>query len=318
MVQNSPAAGFGARPLLAVTLKVASVAIFVGMSTSIKLAGLVPAGQIVFFRSLFAVVPIFIFLIYQKELSTAFRTERPVGHIARGLVGVTSMYLGFFALTRLPLPEVITLNYAQPLIVVAFSALFLGEIVRVYRWSAVVIGLIGVIIIAWPKLTLFAGEKSMESGEALGVLALLVAAVISAVAMLLVRQLVLTEKSATIVLWFSITCALAGLASLPFGWADLSALQVLLLVAAGLCGGVGQILMTESYRHGDMSIIAPFEYTSMLLGIVVGYLVFNDVPTIHMIVGGAIVVGAGIFIIWREHQLGLERGKARKVVPPQG
>jgi drug/metabolite transporter (DMT)-like permease len=318
MQQHGPLEGFGARPLLAVTLKMISVAVFVGMSTSIKLAGLVPAGQIVFFRSLFAVVPIFVFLIYQKQLSTAFRTERPVGHILRGIVGVSSMYLGFFALTRLPLPEVITLNYAQPLIVVAFSALFLGENVRVYRWTAVVIGLVGVVIIAWPKLTLFAGTKTMESGEAMGVLALLVSAIISAVAMLLVRQLVLTEKSATIVLWFSITCAVAGLASLPFGWADLSALQVVLLITAGLCGGVGQILMTESYRHGDMSIIAPFEYTSMLLGIVVGYFVFNDVPTIHMIVGGAIVVGAGIFIIWREHQLGLERGKARRLVPPQG
>lgn len=318
MQQPGPAAGFGARPLLAVTLKMISVAVFVGMSTSIKLAGLVPAGQIVFYRSLFAVVPILIFLAFRRELSIAFKTDRPVSHILRGIVGVASMYLGFFALTRLPLPEVITLNYAQPLIVVAFSALFLGETVRLYRWSAVVIGLIGVIIIAWPKLTLFAGAKAMESGEAMGVLAILVSAVISAVAMLLVRGLVVTEKSATIVLWFSITCAVAGLASLPFGWAELSATQVVLLITAGLCGGVGQILMTESYRHGDMSIIAPFEYTSMLLGIVVGYFVFDDIPTVHMIVGGAIVVGAGIFIIWREHRLGLERGKARRLVPSQG
>lgn len=313
-----PAAGFGARPLLAITLKMISVAVFVGMSTSIKLTGVIPAGQIVFYRSLFAVVPILIFLAFRRELSTAFRTERPLGHVVRGIVGVAAMYLGFFALTRLPLPEVITMNYAQPLIVVAFSALFLGETVRLYRWSAVVVGLVGVVIIAWPKLTLFAGAKAMESGEAVGVAAVLASAAISAVAMLLVRQLVVTERSATIVLWFSITCAVFGLATLPFGWADLSPLQVALLINAGLCGGVGQILMTESYRHGDMSIIAPFEYTSMLLGIVVGYFVFNDVPTLHMLVGGAIVVGAGIFIIWREHRLGLERGRARRLVPPQG
>jgi drug/metabolite transporter (DMT)-like permease len=224
------------------------------------------------------------------------------------------MWLGFFALTRLPLPEVITLNYAQPLIVVVFSALFLGETVRVYRWSAVVVGLLGVIIIAWPKLTLFAGTETMKSGEALGVAAILCSAAISAVAMLLVRQLVLTEKSATIVLWFSLTCAVFGLATMPFGWADLSAQQVSFLIGAGLCGGVGQILMTESYRHGEMSTIAPFEYTSMLLGILVGYFVFSDLPTVHMIVGGAIVIGAGIFIIWREQRLGLERGAARKIV----
>ena len=315
---GSPVAVFGARPLLAITLKMISVAVFVAMSTSIKLTGVIPAGQIVFYRSLFAVVPIFIFLAFRRELSTGFNTSRPWGHVMRGVVGVSSMYLGFFALTRLPLPEVITLNYAQPLIVVAFSALFLGETVRIYRWSAVIVGLIGVVIIAWPRLTLLAGDRAMESGEALGVVALLASAVISAVAMLLVRQLVQTEKSATIVLWFSLTCAAAGLASLPFGWAVLSTGQVALLITAGLCGGVGQILMTESYRHGDMSIIAPFEYTSMLLGIAVGYFVFRDVPTIHMVVGGAIVVAAGIFVILRERQLGLERGKARRLVPPQG
>jgi drug/metabolite transporter (DMT)-like permease len=76
--------------------------------------------------------------------------------------------------------------------------------------------------------------------------------------------------------------------------------------------------MTESYRHADMSTIAPFEYTSMLLGIAIGYTVFGDVPTIHVIIGGTIVVGAGLFIIWREHRLGLERGAARRVTPPQG
>jgi len=318
MHQGSSAHVFGARPLLAIALKVISVVVFVGMSTSIKLAGMVPAGQIVFYRSLFAVIPILVFLIWRRELATGLRTKRPFGHVTRGIVGVSSMYLGFFALTRLPLPEVITLNYAQPLIVVVFSALFLGETVRVYRWSAVLVGLVGVIIIAWPKLTLFAGERAMESTEAIGVAAVLVSAAISAVAMLLVRQLVQTEPSATIVLWFSLTCAVCGLATWPFGWAELTAAQAALLVTAGLCGGVGQILMTESYRHGDMSIIAPFEYTSMLIGIAVGYFVFNDVPTIHMIIGGAIVVGAGIFIIWREHQLGLERGKARRLVPPQG
>jgi drug/metabolite transporter (DMT)-like permease len=307
----------GARPLLAIALKMISVTVFVGVSTSIKLSGQVAAGQIVFFRSLFAVVPILIFLAFQGELASAMRTTRPWGHILRGVIGVASMWLGFFALTRLPLPESITLNYAQPLIVVILSAIFLHEVVRVYRWSAVVVGLVGVVVIAWPKLTLLTGGKAMESEEAIGVVALLAGALISGFAMLQVRQLVATEKSATIVMWFSLTCAACGLATLPFGWSHLDHWQVVYLVTAGLCGGVGQILMTESYRHGDMSIIAPFEYTSMILGIAVGYFVFEEIPTLYTLVGGAIVVAAGIFIILREHRLGLDRGKARRITPPQ-
>jgi drug/metabolite transporter (DMT)-like permease len=136
--------------------------------------------------------------------------------------------------------------------------------------------------------------------------------------MLLVRGLVRTEQSATIVFWFSITCTMAGLATLPFGWSPLTAVQAATLIGTGLCGGVGQILMTESYRHADMSTIAPFEYTSMILGIAIGYLVFSEVPTIYTLVGGTVVVGAGLFIIWREQQLGLQRAQARKVSPPQG
>ena len=304
-------------PLRGIGLKVASVSVFVAMFALVKAAGQVPAGQIVFFRSFFAILPLLIMLSWQQELRTALHTRHPFSHVARGLVGVSSMSLGFFALTRLPLPEAITLNYAQPLLVVVFSALFLHETIRVYRWSAVAVGLFGVVVVSWPNLTLFAGESAMESRQAIGVAAALAGAAISAVAMLLVRRLVHTERTSTIVLWFSLTASLAALATIPFGWASLSWPQAALLVGAGICGGVGQVLMTESYRHAEASTVAPFEYTSLILGIVVGYLAFGDVPTPYTIVGGLIVVGAGLFIIWRESQLGLERGKARKVAPPQ-
>lgn len=313
----APAPTLGARPFLAILLKMVSVTVFVGMSTAIKLAGPVATGQIVFYRSLFAIVPILIFLAVRGELASGMRTRRPWGHVLRGVIGVSSMGLGLFALTRLPLPEVITLNYCQPLIVVALSALFLGETVRVYRWSAVAVGLLGVVIVAWPKLTLFTGAQAMHSDEAMGVVALFLGALISGFAMLAVRQLVVTEASATIVLWFSVTCAVCALATFPFGWSQLTNWQVAFLVGAGLCGGVGQILMTESYRHGDMSIIAPFEYTSMIFAIIVGYYVFGEPPTIYTLVGGAIVIAAGIFIVLREHRLGLERGRARRLTPLQ-
>jgi drug/metabolite transporter (DMT)-like permease len=277
-------------PLRGIGLKVMSVAIFVAMFSCIKAAGPLPAGQIVFFRSFFAIFPILAVLAFRRELATAFHTARPLSHIVRGVVGVSAMGLGFVAVTRLPLPEAITLGYAQPLL--------------------------GVVIISWPRLTLLTGGRGFDDGEAIGVVAALSAAAIAAVVVLLVRRLVTTERTATIVLWFSVTASVVGLATLPFGWSALNAGQAGLLVASGLCGGLGQILMTESYRHAEMATIAPFEYSSMILGIVVGYLLFGDVPTAHMLVGGVIVVSAGLLIIWREHRLGLERGRARKVTPP--
>ena len=307
----------GMRPVLGILLKVTSITIFVGMSTLIKSTGAVPAGQIVFYRSAFAIIPILVFLAFRRELSTALRTSRPVSHVIRGMVGVTGMGLGFFALTVLPLPEVIMMGYAQPLLVVMLSALVVGETVRLYRWSAVIVGLLGVVVIVWPRLTLLTGDAPMAEMETLGVAAVLGSAMVSAVALILVRRLVMTERSATIVLWFSITASVIGLMTLPFGWVSLTNMQLLALVGAGICGGLGQILMTESYRHADISTVAPFEYTSMILGIISGYVFFGDMPTANMIFGGLIVVGAGIFIIWREHRLGLERGKARRITPPQ-
>lgn len=307
----------GARgALTAIALKVLSVAIFVTMSSLIKATGTLPAGQIVFFRSFFAVFPILFFLGFRKELRTAFTTARPLGHIARGVVGVCSMGLTFFALTRLPLPDAITLNYAQPLLVVVFSSLFLGEPIRIYRWSAVVVGLAGVVIISWPELTLLTSGTGFNDQEVLGVLAAFGGAGCSAVAAILVRSLVHSEKTATIVLWFSLVASAVALLTVPLGWQALTWQETLLLVSAGFCGGIGQIFMTSAYRHAEVSTVAPFEYTSMILAIVVGYLAFGDVPTVHMLIGGAIVVGAGIFIIWRERQLGLARGAARKLVPP--
>lgn len=303
--------------LKGIGLKVLSVAIFVAMSSLIKAAGELPTGQVVFFRSFFAIIPIAAFLALHIDLRHAFRTNRPFGHLARGLVGVTAMSLGFYGLARLPLPESITISYAQPLIVVAFSALFLRETVRAYRWSAVVVGMIGVLIVLAPKLALLSDPGALGRMEALGALATLIAAAGSAAAMILVRDLVRSEHSGTIVIWFSMTATVMALLTFPFGWAPLTATQALMLVGAGICGGVAQLLMTEAYRYAEASVVAPFEYTSLLLGIAVGYALFGDVPTWSMLAGASIIIGAGFFVIWRERRLGLQRGKARRLAPLQ-
>lgn len=302
-------------PMVGIGLKIASVAVLLSMASMLKASEGVPPGQLVFFRSFFAILPIVIFLALRREFGVGIKTDRPMAHFWRGLVGVGGMGFGFYALTKLPLPEAVSIGYAMPILIVVFGAVFLKEEVRLYRWSAVGVGILGVAIILWPRLTVFTGGAGPISDLTLGALASLTAAVFGAFATLHVRNLLQTERSATIVLYFSITCSFAGLLTLPFGWTWPSAEQAALLVGAGITGGIGQILMTEAYRRADVSVVAPFEYTSLLLSIIIGYLIFRDVPTPQMLIGAVIVVGAGIFIIWREHALGLER-KVRQFSPP--
>ena len=305
-------------PLRGIMLKVLSVVVFVMMQTCIKAAGPdIPAGQITFYRSAFALVPIMAYLACRRELLAAFYTKSPIGHLKRGTLGILAMIFGFYGLVHLPMPDAIAIGYSMPLIAVVFAALILKETVRLYRWSAVGVGMIGVVIISWPKLTLF-NSAGAGSEQALGAAAVLVAAVMGGFAMIQVRQLVRTEKTATIVLYFSITAAVFSILSLPFGWVPLSGFERMCLIASGFFGGLGQILLTESYRQADVSTVAPFEYTSIILGIGIAYALFGDVPTISTLIGTAITVSAGIFIIYREHQLGLERKAARKASTPNG
>lgn len=299
-------------------LKIASVFVFVAMSAMIKAAEDVPPGELVFFRSFFALVPIAVFLLWRGEFIEGFKTARPMGHVWRGLVGMTGMALMFYGLTRLPLPEAITINYATPLFIVIFSAVFLGEKVRFYRWSAVLIGLLGVLVVLWPRLTVFGNSAESTPEQAWGAVAAFTACIVAAVAMLMVRTLVRTERSSTIVIYFSLCCTVMSLLTLPFGWVWPTPTQWVLLVSAGVAGGIAQILLTESYRHAELSIIAPFEYSSLILAIAMGFMLFGDMPTIQTLVGGLIVIFAGIFIIIRERRLGIETARARKVANPGG
>ena len=304
-------------PLRGIILKLSSIIAFLCMQTCIKLAGSgIAPGQVTFYRSLFGIVPILVYLAWRRELRGAYRTSRPFGHFVRSLIGITSMGMGFYGLMHLPLPEVIALGYALPLLSVVFAALLLGEVVRIYRWSAVVVGLLGVLIISWPKLTLFR-QGGIGETEALAVVMVLAGACLGALAMVQVRRLLVTETGPTIALYFSTFAALISLATLPFGWGDLAALPLALLIASGLFGGAGQIMMTESYRFADASTIAPFDYSSIIFGIFISLFVFGEIPTLNTIAGSVIVVGAGIFIIYREHKLGLERRNLRRVSSSQ-
>jgi drug/metabolite transporter (DMT)-like permease len=119
------------------------------------------------------------------------------------------------------------------------------------------------------------------------------------------------------VFYFSLSSTAISLGTLPLGWVMPSQQMLVYLVAAGICGGIAQILLTESYRHADMSVVAPFEYTSLIFSVAIGFFAFGDVPTWNMVIGALIVMGSAIFIIFRERQLGRARPE-KEVATPQG
>jgi drug/metabolite transporter (DMT)-like permease len=298
-----------------IALKIASTFVFTLMLVCVKaVADRIPPGEIVFARSFFALIPIVAMLLWQGQLARALRTNRPWTHVSRGAAGLGSMALNFASLALLPLPEAMTIGYAAPLIIVALAALILGETVRLFRWTAVGIGFAGIMIILWPRFTVFGAETG--DGAFFGAVLALLSAVCSAFAAIFIRSMTRTEATGTIVLYFALSASLLSLLSIPFGWVIPTPTDALLLVLTGLLGGVGQIVMTLAYKHANAATIASFDYVSMLWGIAFAYLFFRETPSDSVIFGGAIVIAAGIFIIWRERQLGLQRKRQRKATPP--
>ena len=307
-------------PIRGILLKCASVVVFTIMAAIVKSTsegGLgVPPGQQVFFRSFFAIPVILSWLVWRGELRTGLRTNRPMEHFYRGIAGTSAMALGFWALALLPFPEAIAIGYAAPLLVVIFAAMFLGEDVRLFRLSMVALGLIGVLIVLSPQVGF--GGADPDFRHTLGAVVALGGAACAALAQVFVRQMVQQEQTSAIVFWFSATSAALGLLTLPFGWVMPDAMTLALLVATGLLGGIGQILLTSAYRYGEASMIAPFEYVSMILSVAIGWFLFDEAATPVMLAGASLVILAGILIIWRERRLGLERNRQRKAMTPQG
>ena len=306
-------------PVRGITLKVLSVIVFVVMFSLIKATSQeVPPGEAVFFRSLFALPVLIVWLMSRGDFPAKLKANDPMGHVWRGLMGTFAMACGFLAIGLIPLPEAVAIGYAAPLLVTMLAAMFLGEKIRLVRFSALLLGLFGVMLILSPRLTFLDTEVTTRL-QTIGALAALMAAVFSALAQVFARKLVATETTGSIVFYFSIMSTVLALLTVPFGWKFPTPLEATLLVAAGLLGGVGQILLTESYRHAEVAVIAPFEYCSIILALLVGYFVFDELPSAIMMAGVALIIVAGIIIIERERRLGIKRtGKARSSVPSQG
>ncbi|OIQ33281.1 MAG: EamA family transporter [Alphaproteobacteria bacterium MedPE-SWcel] len=304
------------RPLLAITLKVIAIGLFTVMSGLIKeITQSVPTGQAVFFRSFFVLPVIFVWLALRGDLATALRTKSPMLHFWRGLVGTSAMGLNFAALAMLPLPEVTALGYATPIFTLVLAALLLGERIRVIRISAVAIGLIGVLIMLSPRL---AQSEALQDTAFLGAMLVLAAAALRGFVQIHIRKMVQSEETAAIVFYFSVTASFLSLLTLPFGWVVPNGSMLLLLISTGFIGAIAQILVTSSYRFAPASLLAPYDYVSMLFALVIGYVWFAEWPSLVMLAGAALVIAANGIVVWRESRLGLERGKAKPLTDPKG
>ena len=316
-----------------ILLKILSAFVFTLMAASVKLsADSYPIAELVFFRSFFALAILMLWLMARGEFPYGIATRRPMGHLGRAMAGSCGMFCGFVSLSLLPLPDATAIGFTTPLIVVVLAAVVLREKIRLYRWTAVGVGFAGVVVMLWPHLGLFTGESGplFSSRAGLGVAVALTAAVFSAIATIQTRRLTLSEKTGAIVFYFTaMTTCLGGFVSLagafwPSGWPGAGVLipqafivpsfqNFLALAAIGFFGGIGQILLTECYRYADASILACFDYTAMLWASVLGYFLFAEVPSGAVVAGAVIVAFSGLFVIWRERQLGLRRRREREM-----
>jgi drug/metabolite transporter (DMT)-like permease len=287
--------------LKGVLFKVLYVATIVVMLALIKAVENVPVSEVMFFRCFFSIIPIGIWLLLRGELAGAFRTKRLSAHVSRTVVGTISMGLTFVAVQNLPLPEAVTLQYSQPLFVVALSALFIGERVGIFRWGAVVYGFLGVLVVTWPNLTMLsAGTADLSQGEIIGISAALIASAGVAVVLLLVGQLVQTEKPTTITLYFWLISSILLAMTSVTGWVSLTLQQLAILIVCGILGGLAQLFMGISLQAAQASATASFEYTSLIFATAIGFFYFGDVPRINTLVGSLMIIAAGLMIIWRE------------------
>jgi drug/metabolite transporter (DMT)-like permease len=295
-------------PAKGIFFKLISAIMFAAMSALVRdLGPVAPVGQMVFFRSAFAIVPVVLIYAIRGELMSAVRTKRPFGQLGRGTLSTFGMFTNFGALTRLPMADVTAISFASPLITVALAALILKERVRIYRWSAVAVGFIGVIVMLIPQFDVHHYAALGADVAAFGALLAVGSAISNAATVIQTRRLTQSETTPCIVFYFSLICTIAGALTLPFAWHTPTNVELIELIATGFLGGVAHIFLTESYRHASASVVAPFDYTSMLWALLIGWWVFGELPAALVYVGGVIVAAAGLFVIWRERQLGLER-----------
>ncbi len=248
-----------------------------------------PVGQVLFFRGFFGII-FYFFIIPRERLHDFYKTKRPGLHSLRCIAGLIAIIAIFIALRKLPLATVVSISFAAPIFTTIFSIFLLSEKVGVYRWLAVLVGFIGILIITEPGISNLNIYYIFPIIFCLG---------LSYVAITL-RQLSTTEPVWLISLFFSIAITFLSFLTLPFGWVMPSFNHFLILSLVGIFGGVSNLWLSQSYKYSEVSLVTPLKYLTLVFAIIFGYFIWDEIPTIKTLIGAFLVIISTLIIFRRE------------------
>jgi drug/metabolite transporter (DMT)-like permease len=273
-----------------VAYMIASTVVFAGVNAIVKWeVALYPVGEVAFYRALFALVAVAVMILPRTGLAV-FRTRRYLAHLQRGVSQFGSMTCMFLAFRLMSLGSAVAISFAAPLFTALLSIVILKEKVGVHRWSALIVGFIGIVVVTEP------GPGTLRGGA---VFALANAVLISSVAVA-IRRMSLTESTETLTLYQMIVITLCTLCLLPFGFRPPAWLDALGLALAGIGNGIAQYWWTRALTLAPPSAVVPFNYLSIVWATLLGFAIWGDLPTPHLLIGGAVVIASGLYLLWRE------------------
>lgn len=282
-------------PGLAIGLRILSGVLFAGMLVCVKAVSAdVPLGEIVFYRSAFAMIPLVIFLWIRREFPTGLATKRPLSHFLRASFGALAMFASFAAIARLNVAEAILIAQLSPILMAMSAVILMSERLTRWRVGGLMLGFAGVIVMVWPELGGAEPDAARLAGFAIGLLG----AALTAFALIMVRSLNRTESPGAIAFYFALASIVGGLLTLPWGWVVPDSLTLTLIVGAGLFGGFAHIAMTLAFRYAEASRIAPFEYVALLWPVLADLLIFkvalsaSFLLALPLVLGGAALAAA--------------------------
>jgi len=246
-------------------------------------------GQVLFFRGFFGLV-FYFFIIPRERLKNFYYTKRAGLHFLRCLFGLIALISIFIALRNLPLATVVSISFAAPIFTTIFSIFFLSEKVGLYRWLAVIVGFIGIIIIT---------EPGFSSLNIYFIYPIIFCLGLSYVA-IAIRQLSTTEPIWLIALNFSVAITLVSFFTIPFGWVMPDIKDLILLSFIGIFGGVANLWLSQSYKFSEVSLVTPLKYLALVFAIIFGYFIWNEIPSIKTLAGALLVIISSIIIFRRE------------------
>ena len=269
-----------------------SAVFFSAMAYLIKVLGQrLDVSVVTFFRALFGFLSVLPFALRQGFVG--LKTDRLPLHLFRATIGAGAMSCGFYALTKIPLADAVAISFPRPLFLIVLAVLFLGEVVRVRRWSATLVGFIGVIVMVRPSVDI----------EFAAVVALF-GTLLVAVAVVCVKKLSTTERAAVMLFYFGIVSSVVTAVPAAYYWRTPTGPELVALFGVGALAATGQFCVIRSLTVGETTAVAPVDYIRLLFAAVIGYVYFAEVPDFWTWVGAAIVISASIYIAQREARLG--------------